>query len=124
MTAWFKLPALALLLVVSGCFSAGTQGITDAGVVDKIEVGKSTQADVAALLGYPLRASYGDQGEQTWHYTYTTATPVATGYLPALKAFPPDLRDTSRALAVTFDRKGVVKSLGPEPPAPAPSPSG
>jgi outer membrane protein assembly factor BamE (lipoprotein component of BamABCDE complex) len=124
MTAWLKLPALALLLAVSGCVSAGTQAVGDADVVAKIEVGKSTQADVAALLGYPLRASYGDQGEQTWHYTYTTATPLPTGYLPALKAFTPDLRDTTRALAVTFDRAGVVKSLGPEPPATSPGPSG
>ncbi|MGB8990847.1 MAG: outer membrane protein assembly factor BamE [Desulfobaccales bacterium] len=124
MTAWLKLPALALLLVVSGCVSAGTKAVTDADVVAKIEVGKSTQADVAALLGYPLRASYGENGEQTWHFTYTTATPLATGYLPAVKAFTPDLRETTRALAVTFDRKGVVKSLGPEPPAPAPRPSG
>jgi outer membrane protein assembly factor BamE (lipoprotein component of BamABCDE complex) len=124
MTAWLKLPAIAILLAVSGCVSAGTKAITDANVVAKIEVNKSTQADVAALLGYPLRATYGDQGEQTWHYTYITATPLPTGYLPALKAFTPDLRETTRAFAVTFDRQGVVKSLGPDAPAKTPSPSG
>ena len=75
MTAWLKLLTVSVLLVISACVSAGTKAITDAGVVSQIEVGKSTQADVAALLGYPITASYGGQGEETWHYTWVTVVP-------------------------------------------------
>ena len=80
MTAWLKLLTVSVLLVISACVSAGTQAITDAGVVSQIEVGKSTQADVTALLGYTITASYGGQGEETWHYRYITTYPRPTAF--------------------------------------------
>ncbi len=116
MTFWPRLLLVALLLVTSACVNAGTKAITDAETVSRIEVGKSTPADVVALLGYPLTASYGEKGEATWHYTYTTATPLPVNYLPVVKAFTPDLSETIRQFGVTF-KEGVVKSLGPEQPA-------
>jgi outer membrane protein assembly factor BamE (lipoprotein component of BamABCDE complex) len=123
MTAWPRVLVLSILLVTSACVSAGTKAITDNEVISKIEVGASTQSDVVALLGYPLRASYGDQGEQTWHYTYSTATPMAPAYVPLVKAFTPDLSPTTREFGVTFTREGLVKSLGPEPLPKSPGPS-
>jgi outer membrane protein assembly factor BamE (lipoprotein component of BamABCDE complex) len=124
MTARLKLLTVSVLLLVSACVGAGTKAITDAGVVSQIEVGKSTQADVAALLGYPLEASYGDQGEETWHYTWITTYPRPTAFVPVVKAFAPSLGETTRALAVTFSPGGAVKSLGWNQPAPSPAPSG
>ncbi len=111
MNAWLKLLALSLLLVTGACMSAGTKAITDADVVSKIEVGKSTRADVTALLGYPLTASYGGAGEETWHYVYTTAAPKPTEFIPVVKAFTPDLSETTREFAVTFNPDGTVKNL-------------
>ena len=81
-------------------------------VVSQIEVGKSTQADVAALLGYPITASYGGQGEETWHYTWITIYPTAFAFVPVVKAVAPSLGETTREFAVTFSRDGTVKSLG------------
>jgi outer membrane protein assembly factor BamE (lipoprotein component of BamABCDE complex) len=124
MTARLKLLTVSVLLVVSACVSAGTKAITDAGVVSQIEVGKSTRADVAALLGYPITASYGDQGEETWHYTWITTYPKPTAFVPVVKAFTPSLGETTRALAVTFSQAGTVKSLGLNQPSPSPAPSG
>jgi outer membrane protein assembly factor BamE (lipoprotein component of BamABCDE complex) len=124
MTAGLKLLTLSVLLVVSACVSAGTQAITDAGCVSQIEVGKSTQADVAALLGYPITASYGGQGEETWHYTRVTMYPTAFAFVPVVKAFTPSLGETTRTLAVTFDQKGTVKSLGVNQPPESSPPSG
>ena len=112
MTTGLKLLTVSVLLVVSACVSAGTKAITDAGVVSQIEVGKSTQADVAALLGYPITASYGGQGEETWYYTWVTMYPTAFAFVPVVKAFTPSLGETTRELAVTFSRDGTVKSLG------------
>ena len=124
MTAGLKLLTLSILLVVSACVSAGTQAITDAGCVSQIEVGKSTQADVAALLGYPITASYGGQGEETWHYTWVTMYPTAFAFVPVVKAFTPSLGETTRELGVTFSPQGTVKSLGVNQPPESPPPSG
>jgi outer membrane protein assembly factor BamE (lipoprotein component of BamABCDE complex) len=124
MTVRLKLISVALLLGISACVSAGTQAITDAGVLDRIKVGHSTQAEVAALLGYPLTASYGEHGEATWHYTLVTMAPTVTAFFPAIKAFPPSLHDTAREFSVTFNQDGIVKSLGPGPPPQGPGPAG
>ena len=124
MTSWLKLLTISVLLMISACVSAGTKAITDAGVVSRIEVGKSTRADVTTLLGYPITASYGDQGEETWHYTYVTATPTATAFVPVVKAVTPNLGETNRGLSVTFNRDGTVKSLELNQPPKSPAPSG
>ena len=124
MTAGLKLLTVLTLLVVSACVSTGTKAITDAGSVSQIEVGKSTQADVAALLGYPIMASYGDQGEETWHYNWVTVYPKALAFVPVIKAAAPSLGETSREFAVTFGQKGTVKSLGVNQPRQSVAPSG
>ena len=124
MTAGLKLLTVSVLLLINACVSVGAKAITDAGCVSQIEVGKSTQADVAALLGYPVTASYGGQGEETWHYTWVTAYPTGFAFVPVIKAVAPSLGETSRALAVTFSRDGTVKSLGVNQPFQSFSPSG
>ena len=124
MGAGLKLLTVFTLLLISACVSTGTKAITDAGVVSRIEVGKSTQADVAALLGFPVTASYDGQGEETWHYTWLTAYPTAFAFVPVVKAVAPSLGETSRELAVTFSRDGTVKGLGADQPRQNLSPSG
>ena len=116
MTAWLKLLAVALLLVSGACVSAGTKAVKDAGVVSKIEVGKSTRSDVVALLGYPLAATHKDPGagEVTWHYYYATAYPNVTAFIPAVKAVTRNLNETTRVLSVTFNVDGTVKKLESE----------
>jgi outer membrane protein assembly factor BamE (lipoprotein component of BamABCDE complex) len=116
MTAWLKVLAVALLLVTGACVSAGNRAITDSGVVGKIEVGKSTRSDVVALLGYPLAATHRDQGlrEITWHYSYATAHPNPTAFIPLVKALTRNLNETTRVLSVTFNKDGTVKSLEQE----------
>ena len=124
MTAGLKLLTVLTLLVVSACVSTGTNAITDAGCVSQIEVGKSTQADVAALLGYPVTASYGGQEEETWHYSRITVYPTPFAFVPVVKAVAPSLGETARELAVTFSRDGTVKGLGADQPRQNLSPSG
>lgn len=124
MTVWLKLLTLAALLMLSACVSAGTKAITDAGAVSQIEVGKSTRADVTTVLGYPITASYGEQGEETWYYTCITAAPTPPAFVPLVKAVTPNLRDTNRQLSVTFNRDGTVKSLELNRPPQGPASSG
>jgi outer membrane protein assembly factor BamE (lipoprotein component of BamABCDE complex) len=123
MTTGLKLLTLSVLLLISACVSTGTKAITDAGVVSRIEVGKSTQADVVALLGSPITASYGGQGEETWHYTWTTAYPTPFAFVPVVKAAAPSLGETTREFAVTFSQQGTVESMGVNQPPKSPAPS-
>jgi len=124
MTAWLKLLTVSVLLVISACVSAGTKAINDAGVVSQIEVGKSTRADVTGLLGYPITASYGDQGEETWYYTRITTYPKPAAFVPVVKAVTPSLGETTRELSVTFNQDGTVKSLGVNQLPVSPGPTG
>ena len=89
MTAGLKLLTVSILLMISACVSAGTKAITDAGVVSQIEVGKSTQADVAALLGYPITASYGDQGRRPGIIPGSPPAPPPPLLCPWSKPLPP-----------------------------------
>jgi outer membrane protein assembly factor BamE (lipoprotein component of BamABCDE complex) len=123
MTTRLKLLTVSVLLLISACVSAGTKAVTDPGVVSQIEVGKSTQADVAALLGSPIATSYDGQGEETWHYTWITAYPTAWAFVPVVKAVAPSLGETTRELAVTFSQQGTVKGLGVTQPPKSPAPS-
>jgi outer membrane protein assembly factor BamE (lipoprotein component of BamABCDE complex) len=124
MTARLRFLTISVLLVVSACVAVGPKAITNAGVVSQIEVGKSTRADVTALLGYPITASYGGQGEETWYYTRVTMYPKPVAFVPVVKAVTPDLGETTRELAVTFSQEGFVKSLGVNQPPKNPAPSG
>jgi outer membrane protein assembly factor BamE (lipoprotein component of BamABCDE complex) len=128
MIAWLKSLAAMSLLTIGACVSAGTCTIKDAGVVAQIEVGKSSKGDVVALLGYPLTASYGVQGEETWYYTCITAYPKATEFVPLVKALPPPLQEATRHVYVTFNRGGTVTARGnaapPQAPQPAPEAAG
>ena len=124
MTTGLKLLTLSVFLLISACVSTGTKAITDAGVVSRIEVGKSTQAEVAALLGSPITASYDGQGEETWRYTWVTAYPTAFAFVPVVKAVAPSLGQTTRELAVTFSPQGTVKSLGVTQPPKSPAHAG
>jgi outer membrane protein assembly factor BamE (lipoprotein component of BamABCDE complex) len=124
MRLWLRLLTVALLLTASACVSAGNRAITDTDVVSQIAVGKSTQAEVTALLGYPLTASYGGQGTVTWHYALVTMAPQPGAFVPLVKAYAPDLRQTTRELFVTFTPKGTVKSLEQARPPQGPGPAG
>ena len=61
-------------------------------------MGDSTGADVTALLGYPITASYGGEGDETWHYAWITAYPIALAFVPVVKAVAPSLGETTREL--------------------------
>ena len=83
MTTWFKVfPLFCFLLVGYGCVATGSLEITEAGRTAGIEAGKSTQAEVSALLGFPAIVTYGEKGQETWNYYYVTEYPTTTDFIP------------------------------------------
>ncbi len=111
-----RLLVMAALLAICGCVATGTGEFKDKGLMAKIEPGKSTKNDVAGLMeSLPAAVTFGQDGEETWYYLYTSITPRATELLPALRAYTRDLDVDTRSYTFTFDREGIVKSLGPGP---------
>lgn len=105
MLVFFALPA------VSACVSTGTGEITKSDTVGRLETGKSTKAEVSALLGFPTLVSYGRKGEETWDYYYVTEYPQAVDFVPVAAALSPNFNQTARMLTVSFDRQGLVRNL-------------
>ena len=99
------------LLLTPACVSTGVKEITDPGRTAKLETGKSTKAEVTALLGFPTIVTYGQERQETWDYYYVTEYPTAIDFVPVVDALTPGFNQTSRVLTVTFDRKGVVRNL-------------
>jgi len=100
-------------VAVGGCVSAaGQKKITNQDVVNQIVVGKSTKADVKALLGEPANAlPYGDNDEM-WMYHYTRGERRATSFIPYAGAFIGGADSKMATLTVRFGSDGIVKYVG------------
>ena len=112
MTTWCKVfPLFFVLMLGYGCVATGSQGITAAGRTAGIEAGKSTQAEVSALLGFPASVTYGEKGHETWNYYQVTEYPTATDFIPVVNSMASGFQQNTRVLTVTFDRQGVARNL-------------
>ena len=112
MTRWFRFLTLCFVLMLGyGCVTTGSQEITEAGRTAGIEAGKSTQAEVSALLGFPASVTYGEKGHETWNYYRVTEYPTATDFIPVVNAMAAGFQQNTKMLTVTFDRQGVAQNL-------------
>ena len=87
------------LIVLAGCAStSGSVGLQN-GNADKIIEGKTTVAEVRALLGEPVSASTDDKGGKVWNYFWSQST-----------AYPvPGLNNMeTKSLNIRFNKNGVV----------------
>jgi outer membrane protein assembly factor BamE (lipoprotein component of BamABCDE complex) len=112
MTTWFKVfPLFFALMLGSGCVSTGSHEITEPGRTARIEAGKSTQAEVSALLGFPAIVTYGEKGQESWNYYYVTEYPTATDFIPVVNGVVSGFQQNTKVLTLTFDRQGVAQNL-------------
>ena len=90
---------LAFLVALAGCAStSGIVGLQN-GSADKIIEGKTTIAEVKALLGEPVSAATDDKGGKIWSYFWSQST-----------AYPvPGLNNMeTKSLNIRFNKNGVV----------------
>ncbi len=91
--------AFAFLVALAGCAStSGSVGLQN-GSADKIIEGKTTLAEVKALLGEPANASTDDKGGKIWSYYWSTSTVTP---LPGLNS------TETKSLNIRFNRNGIV----------------
>lgn len=90
---------LAFFVVLVGCAStSGSAGLQN-GSADKVIEGKTTLAEVKALLGEPANASTDEKGGKIWSYYWSQSmvTPI------------PGLNNTeTKTLNIRFSKSGVV----------------
>lgn len=111
MRHWFLMLVFFALLAVSACVSTGPREITQPDTLGRLETGKSTKAEVTALLGFPALVRYGRKGEETWDYYYVTEYPQAVDFVPVAAALSKDFNQSTRLLTVSFDHQGLVQNL-------------
>jgi outer membrane protein assembly factor BamE (lipoprotein component of BamABCDE complex) len=98
---------------IAGCSSQGNQQIehlTPAQVSQKITRGQTTQAQVKACLGDPLKVSFNNSGKQQWEYDFTKLHLTATDFIPFINALETNARGTKKSLVILFNRQGVVQN--------------
>lgn len=112
MRTCFKILAVPLALIwVQACVSTGAQEITDPGRTGKLAAGKSTQAEVSAVLGFPAIVTYDKQRQETWDYYYVTEYPQPVAFVPVVNGLADGLKQNAKVLTISFDRQGVVRNL-------------
>ena len=95
----------ALTLIMS-CVSASHEvgRKFDMSAVDKIEIGKTTEAEVISLLGEPLKQQIKPDGTREYGYGHVQST---------VKAVPFSGKGTmtGEKVIISFDKKGIVSGL-------------
>lgn len=100
------------VMVLSGCATIGTKQITKREIVSQIKEGKSTKADVKALLGEPSNISFTDAGEEDWSYCYSRATTRPATFIPIIGIFTGGADTETHTLTIRFTKEGIVEKIG------------
>jgi outer membrane protein assembly factor BamE (lipoprotein component of BamABCDE complex) len=110
-----KMKTISLILfclAVSACASAGNKQITDTAAVAKIEEGKSTKADVRALVGEPTKVNFRDNNTEVWEYVYTRGQVRPATFVPVVGWFAGGMDTTGSTLTILFNNNGIVQKVG------------
>jgi outer membrane protein assembly factor BamE (lipoprotein component of BamABCDE complex) len=97
-----------VLIFFIGCASVGRQ--IDQSAADKIEKGKSTKADVIALIGSPDRIiKNNDITIFSYHYARVTSKPET--FIPVVGPFVGGHNVQSQHIMITFGPDDIVKNV-------------
>jgi len=106
--------ALLAFSTLPACYSSGAKQIADPGTMAKIEVGKSTQADVKALLGEPNSIGPSARiGGEAWIYVHSSIKTRPTSFIPVIGPLVGGADGKVRSVIIYFDKNGVVQEVKP-----------
>lgn len=103
---------VAVLAMVAGCASTGNPKVAEFNPATQIEYGKTTKAEIKAILGEPKAIRYGADGKEVWAYVYAQSQVKPATFVPVVGWFAGGLDGTGRKLIFVFDDKGVVQKEG------------
>ncbi len=103
----------AVAILMTGCASVGNDrlaGESQQTISQKLEVGKTTKADVIQILGNPTSKMLDAKGDEQWMYVHSRASSDAVNYIPFMGLFGTSTSGTTKQLTVIFDKSGVVSN--------------
>lgn len=103
---------IIVALMAAGCSSHGNREIADDARVSKIEKGKSTKADVEALVGKPTTVDFTEGGLEKWLYVYTTSQVRGSSFIPVVGIFAGGSDINMDSLTILFTKDGIVENVG------------
>jgi len=111
--AW-RIGVVAGLLPVCllGCASVGNERIADASyqsVSEQLVKGKTTQAQVRALYGDPIKTSFTDSGNESWEYEFSRLRSKPTNFIPYVNLVYSGAEGEKKSLVILFDRRKIIQ---------------
>ncbi|MCT7576756.1 MULTISPECIES: hypothetical protein [Aliarcobacter] len=85
------------------------ENVTQDNILNMIEDGKSTKADVRKAFGEPRNIGFMDNGLEKWEYHHSRSVQKGVNYVPVVNWFVKGTDDTKKTLIVLFDGN-VVKT--------------
>lgn len=85
------------------------ENVTQDNILNMIEDGKSTKADVRKAFGEPKNIDFMDNGLEKWEYHHSRSVQKGVNYVPVVNLFVKGTDDTKKTLIVLFDGN-VVKT--------------
>ena len=85
------------------------ENVTQDNILNMIEDGKSTKADVRKAFGEPRNIGFMDNGLEKWEYHHSRSVQKGVNYVPVVNWFVKGTNDTKKILVVLFDGE-VVKN--------------
>ena len=85
------------------------ENVTQDNILNMIEDGKSTKADVRKAFGEPRNIGFMDNGLEKWEYPHSRSVQKGVNYVPVVNWFVKGTDDTKKTLIVLFDGN-VVKT--------------
>ena len=85
------------------------ENVTQDNILNMIEDGKSTKADVRKAFGEPRNIGFMDNGLEKWEYHHSRSVQKGVNYVPVVNWFVKGTDDTKKTLIVLFEGN-VVKT--------------
>ena len=79
------------------------ENVTQDNILNMIEDGKSTKADVRKAFGEPRNIGFMDNGLEKWEYHHSRSVQKGVNYVPVVNWFVKGTDDTKKTLLVLFD---------------------
>lgn len=106
--AGFIIAALSL----AGCASSGNPKVADFNAATQVEYGKTTKAEIKAMLGEPNGKKYGANGKEIWVYSYAQVQAKPATFIPVVGLFVGGADGSAKKLIFAFDENGVLQKEG------------
>lgn len=102
-----------VLLLVAGCSNSGNTRLAQASAANvhqTIVNGKTTKAEVVAMLGQPNDVDFNNNNDEKWSYFHNKSQTKAINFVPVVSMFSAGTDDFRKVLVIVFNKNDVVQN--------------